>query len=416
MKIEDTTSTASFPASRISHFEKKIAQLQKRAKKVGVAPVSYTISEPYAGKWEVVGEDSMGRPMLKRFDCQMVTVHLTCLEEVKLKGDHKLLAVLENVSGYTFIASLVKDREFAEYRDYKFTRCDHCNIKRARKKAVIIESNGKELAIGTSCLVDYLGYDADNVLNAVRYIQDVRDFGGDDDELYGAFNNGFFGATLIKIVEATITALVTTDWHYYKVNDPEFMSTAQQAKEIITKGGHYMKFDEEAYTDFRDKILAHFASLVDKLDSNQSLGDFEYKISVLSKIGVVEGKHVNIICGAISSYVKRLRTIENNASRGESEHFGTNGEKFTDLEIEISKIATFDSEYGTRMIVSGYANGKDKFTWFTSPTSAVNSGLVTKEATYEPVKGSITIKATVKGHESNNYGVVTILTRVKKAK
>ena len=95
----------------------------------------------------------------------------------------------------------------------------------------------------------------------------------------GSFSNGFFGASLIKIVEATITALVTTDWHYYKVNDPEFMSTAQLAKKIITEG---TEFDTEAYSDFRDKILAHFASLVDKLDNNQSLGDFEYKISVLS--------------------------------------------------------------------------------------------------------------------------------------
>lgn len=409
MNIEDTTSTASFPASRISHFEKKIAQLQRRAKKVGVAPVSYTISEPYAGKWEVVSEDSCGRPCLTKFDCEMVTVHLTCLEEVKLKGDHKLIAVLENVDGHTFITSLVKDRDFAEYRTYKFTRCDHCHIKRARKKAVIIESNGKELAIGTSCLVDYLGYDPDNALNAVRYIQDVRDFGGDDEDLYGAFSNGFFSSTLIRVVESTITALANNDWHYNNGTDLHTISTAQETKNIITK---YVKFDE-AHTDFRDKILEHFTTLVNKLDNNQSLGDFDYKVSVLSKVGVVEGKHMKIICGAIASYIRKLRTIETNKDRGESEYFGTTGEKLTDLEIEITKIATFDSQYGTRMIVSGYTNGKDKFTWFTSPTSAVNSGLVIRATSYEPVKGILTIKATVKGHETNQYGVVTILTRVK---
>jgi len=411
MKIEDTTSTASFPASRISHFEKKIAQLQKRAKKVGVAPVSYTISEPYAGKWEVVSEDSFGRPCFVQFDCEMVTVYLTCLEEVKLKGDHKLLAVLENVDGHTFITSLVKDRDFAEYRTHKFTRCDHCNIKRARKKAVIIESNGKELAIGTSCLVDYLGYDPDNALNAVRYIQNVREFGEDDEDLYGAFGNGFFSSTLIKVVEATIIALANNDWHYDK-GDSVTISTAQETKNILTK---YIKFDE-AYTDFRDKILEHFATLVAKLDNNQSLGDFDYKVSVLSKVGVVEGKHMKIICGAIASYIRKLRTIETNKARGESEYFGTTGEKLTDIEIEITKIATFDSQYGTRMIVSGYANGKDKFTWFTAPTSAVNSGLVTEATSYEPVKGTLKIKATVKGHETNQYGVVTILTRVKLSK
>ena len=179
MKIEDTTSTATFPASRIHHFEKKIAQLQKRAAKVGVAPVHYTISEPYAGKWDVIAEDACGHSCFKEFDCQLVTVHLTCLEEVKLEGDHKLLAVLENVEGHTFITSLVKDREFAEYRNHKFTRCDHCHTKRARKKACIIETNGKEIVVGTSCLVDYLGYDPENVLNAVSYINDVRFFGED---------------------------------------------------------------------------------------------------------------------------------------------------------------------------------------------------------------------------------------------
>ena len=68
------------------------------------------------------------------------------------------------------------------------------------------------------------------------------------------------------------------------------------------------------------------------------------------------------------------------------------------------------------MVVSGYANGKDKFTWFTSPTPAVNSGLVTEETSYEPVKGILKIKATVKGHETNEYGVATILTRVKLSK
>ncbi len=408
MKIEDTTSTASFPASRIPHFEKKIGQLQRRAKKVGVAPVSYTISEPYAGKWEVVAEDSCGRPCLTQFDCQMVTVYLTCLEEIKLEGDHKLLAVLENVDEHTFITSLVKDRDFSEYRNHKFTRCDHCNIKRARKKAVIIESNGKELAIGTSCLVDYLGYDPDNALSAVRYIQDIRDFGGDDEELYGSFGSDYFGTTVERIVEATITALADNDWHYDK-GDAYGLATALVARKVIST---HVKFDED-HAGFRDSVLAHFATLTEKLNDNQSLGDFQYKVAVLAKIGVVENNHINIICGAIASYVKRLRNIEKEVERGESKHFGTVGDKL-EVEVEITKISTFDSDYGVRMIVNGYANGKDKFTWFTAPKAAVNSGLVVKETTYEPVKGTFNIKASVKAHNNDNYGITTIINRVKK--
>lgn len=407
MKIEDTTSTATFPASRISHFEKKIGQLQRRAAKVGVAPIDYTISEPFAGKWEVIISDAAGRPDYHQYDCQLVTVYLTCLEEVKLEGDHKLLAVIENVDGYAFLTSLVKDRDFAEYRDHKFTRCDHCNTKRARKKACIIETNGKEIVVGTSCLVDYLGYDPENVLNAVNFINDVRYFGEDDEELFGSFGNGYFGATVKRIIEATVTALAGNDWHYDK-GDNYGVATSTVVRKFISEN---KKFDED-HASFRDSVLAHFTTLTEKLNANQSLGDFDYKVAVLAKIGVVEENHVNIICGAIASYINRLRTIEVNEKRGESEHFGNEGEK-VEVEIEITKISTFDSDYGVRMIVNGYANGKDKFTWFTAPKAAVNSGLVVKETTYEPAKGTFNIKATVKAHNNDNYGITTIINRVK---
>lgn len=415
-KIEETTMTASFPASRLGHFERKLKQINSRAKRLKVQPVHAVVGEPYAGKWEIIVEGAFGAACAKQVDCQMITVHLTCLESIKLEGDHKLLAVLENVDGHPFITSLVEGRDFSEFRKHTFTRCDHCNTKRFRSKAVIIKSNGKEMVIGTSCLVNYLGYDPSNILNAVSYLQDIRDF-GDDEGLMGKMCGSYFGATIEKVVEANITALASNDWHYEKGEEDE--PTSMVAQKILREN---IKFDEKSHGSFRDRVIAQFQSLAEDLKNDVALNDFTYKVAVLAKIGVVEGKHMKIISGAIASYMRKIRENDDKENRGDSEHFGSVGDK-VELEVEISKVSTFSAQgygYGapsvTKMIVTGYVNGKDLFTWFTTPSVVVKKGLVIEKDGYTPVSGTHRIKGTVKQHKNDQYGIVTVLTRVTNAK
>jgi hypothetical protein len=412
------TINTSFPASRVSIFLKKIDQVQKRARKLKVSPLEVEVSEPYAGKWSVVREGSHGGKVTVDVDCQMVNAEIIWHDALKLPSEHKLLAVLERVEEHTFITSLIDGEDFAKYRNHDFTKCDHCGHKRYRTKSMLIEHEGQHKVIGSSCIVDFLGYDPSNALHCVSFYTDLTSL-CEDDDLYSGLSSGFFSTNVESLVKANIMALEHSNWNYIKSSSTYdgIMSTPDLARYLMEKGYNF----NEDYNDLVESVMAHFTTLTQKLENNKYLNDFEYKVAVLAKINVIESKHFRIISGAISSYV---RTIRSNPVKttAPSEHFGTVNER-VEVEVEVTKVHTYVdykfSYYGTeRTIINGLVNGKDKFTWFTSPSAATKSGLVVtgQDGLDVPVVGTVKIKGTVKSHDDGKYGICTILNRVSQVK
>jgi hypothetical protein len=412
------TIKTSFPQSNLEKFYNKVDEVQKRAKRLKVSPIVVEVGHPYMGKWGAKVEGIYGTE-IKEIDCTVIDVTLSWGDDLKLPSEHKLLAVLENVEGHSFVTSLVENNDFSEYRTHNFKRCDHCGHKRYRKKAMVIDYEGKEMVIGSSCIVDYLGYDPVNALHSATLLKDFRLLCEYDEEIYGV-RDRFFGDNIRNLVENTVMALSMTNWSYIKYDQ---MSTMSRVYSMYQAHG-YVEFNKD-YTPLVDKIMERYDALTDKLKKDEDLSNFEYKLAVLNKIGFAEDKNMNVIIGSVGGMIKGLIKAQENAKRGESEYIGSIGDK-VELDIEVTRVHVYEdhnfSYYGdTKFIISGFANGKDKFTWFTGYNAGFNSGLVVNEYVEEigenvesPAKGIIKIKATVKQHKDDKYGISTVLTRVKK--
>jgi hypothetical protein len=415
---------ATFPKSNLQKFYAKVDQVQKRAKKLKVNPIIVEVGEAYMGTWGAKVDGPYGMQIID-IQVQKVDVTISWEDELKLPSDHKLLAVLENVEGHTFVTSLLENRDFAEYRTHDWATCDHCGWKRNRKKSMLIDYQGKEMVIGSSCIVDYLGYNPSNALHCATMLKDFRDLAGCDD-IYGTLPKYVYCGAIKSIVETAIMALEETNWTYIKGHgfDDDQIPTITRVFDSLGPNVPPYKFDKK-YQGLADKILAHYNGLTEKLEKNQYLSDFEYKLAVLNKLGGAEGKQINIIIGSVGGMIKKLiKQQDEEKGNGPSEHIGSIKEK-VELVVEVTRIHNFVdhsySYYGTeKYIISGLANGKDKFSWFTGYDSAHNSGLISSDYSEEvgcnvdnPAKGKFKISATVKQHKDDKFGISTVLTRVK---
>jgi hypothetical protein len=131
-----------------------------------------------------------------------VTTYNFEMEELKL-GEYEVIAVLEHnaVAGTTEnVIHIVKENAIipTKYRTVK-SICEHCNSDRQRNKTVLLQdAQGNIKQVGTTCIKEYTGIEAEDIIKAY---QDIHDIIIDNNNLSYDFTRWNKKTTYIKTID-----------------------------------------------------------------------------------------------------------------------------------------------------------------------------------------------------------------------
>lgn len=188
-----TARTFEVSAARLEGLNKKFAFFTRKAKKLGVEAPSYVVEGEHVEYQTVEPEFGTGKPMYGWSKVKPVPMHSGAKQPtgaVRMVKHIRLTGVrIVKVEGWTFVATL--DHELGEentvvrsvpgvegsFAHYisRGACCDHCKSNRRRTSTFVVRhENGTEKQVGSSCLSDFLGHDADHAAALAAFYADVQ--------------------------------------------------------------------------------------------------------------------------------------------------------------------------------------------------------------------------------------------------
>lgn len=204
--------------------------LEKKAEKLGVdAPklrevTSYPMYRRFEGGesvWVRTWEPGCGEARTA-YDVQIVGTKMICL------SGWTFLAVLDHELGVenTVVRSVSEEPLPDEWR-HRGALCDHCGQERYRKETYVVRSDEGEMKqVGSTCLKDFMGHDAEKVLWSVDALLGAREV-LEDDEGSSSFSGGTEWG-LVEFLAWTAKSIREEGWTSKKMAyENNSMSTAE---------------------------------------------------------------------------------------------------------------------------------------------------------------------------------------------
>jgi hypothetical protein len=142
------------PADNRATIELKLAELNKKAAKLGTAPIVITFAHHHLQTWKeerVLGQPEAGYYTYTR---EWLTADVT--GETAVVNGFYFRATLHHTSDGNLIAAVPGYEVPRHYRNAA-PACDHCATLRRRSQTFLIESRDGVKQVGRSCLGDFLG-------------------------------------------------------------------------------------------------------------------------------------------------------------------------------------------------------------------------------------------------------------------
>ena len=383
-------------------FEQQMKRLERKAIKLGVEPPSYTMAAPVFV--QRTGTDG---------DKYMVEVCFTTVtaQIVKLPG-WTFLATLEHLEGgETLLRSMVAEPLPVEYRTAG-PKCDHCKLARKRNDTFLVRSDaGQVVQIGRSCIADFLGHtNPEHLAMLAEYVAALT---GSDEDGWGEGAGGPAIADILQFVSVA-TSLARLEGFKSKkmVEDGKAsLTTARTVMEVLFPQGDFWKKESPkvlaAVTDAdREKAQASI-DWITGLEGE--VNDFLHNVRAVVRTGAVKDRTAGYAAALTVAYAKEMDQLKAKGERPVSTHQGTVGER-TVFTLTIGKIIPIEGQYGISYLhLMTDAAGND-FKWFGSGKLWLDMGLEVPGKDADE-GDTVTIKATVKGHEVYKDRAQTQLTR-----
>jgi len=291
-----------------------------------------------------------------------------------------------------------------EFRSVESGRCDHCNINRARKQAMLItHEDGRHMVVGSTCLKDFLGHMSASTIKdmysfelSIEESMNDENYGGSDGyEMVPTENvlaaadmlirmNGFVSAKQAReSMDETITATYNDVLSY-------FFSTSHYAADFRR---------ENPITDtHRERARNVIQWVMDQDDENM----YFWNLQTILNNEACTFKRFGIVVSAVASYNRAQKAAEAAANDTRAnEHLGTVKQRMKGLAVNVVAINFTEGYYGPTTIVSMEDSDGRSLVWFASNCPEVEKG------------DKLTIDGTVKQHKEYRDRKQTVLTRVK---
>ena len=276
--------------------------------------------------------------------------------------------------------------------------CDHCRTNRHRKETYLVRhDDGRELQVGSSCIKDFLGHQAQVSL---FYSDDVASELG-----FGGFGFNEPDAVDTRHALAVAYALIKLDGYLPASNFGQ------------TTKGDVLNFlwPPRSQRQERHESLARIRSLADEaieqadaciawvLSEFNGTGNYANNLRAIVGADYVTANNIGILASAPQAWAKAQQRTLIEESRGVSNWLGEEGKKIT-FTATINGISYVSTAYGSSTLYTLRTKDGDVVKWFS--TAGALGDITGKD---------VTLTATVKKHETFRDIKQTLVTRAKVA-
>lgn len=432
---ETTKIEANIPEYRIAGLQELIKKMNKRAKKLGVQPMTLTWApETTIEKKRICVNGNSAFSGENTYDIISVEYRAICLEGESPKlPDWEFAACHQDseVGGARIFARVPTfEGEIPAELQTSNGNCDHCNRQRNRKDTFLVcnRVSGEFKTIGKNCLRDFLGHESvSSIIGKAEFWSELGSFlGGGDDELERDYRGGRV-PTIYGILPFLRVAIWVIDNHGWmssaKARDinaaggnasstrseincffnpsPELLRQSEKAREQQRAFDAVYTEKEGSYTDRAAAILEWAKQLVSKAE----LSDYERTISVIVTNGAVSIRHMGYAASIVAAYnreqSKKVATEIKAKAAAASQHIGTVGQKKFQVQATLQAAPSFESQFGVTVIYRFVDEQGNVIVWKTGAGDGLDIGK------------RYSVVGTIKEHSEYKGTKQTVLTRCK---
>ena len=392
--MESLTVTGAIGPDQKDKFVARLAQLSKRATKLGLRVPTVTFGE---GEWR---EEKEGR---REF---VIPVTVTG-DDVFLSGWRIVAAldVMDAAKGLAIVRTRSDAPENPEWRK-RAGQCDHCGISRTRKMSVVIRhDNGDEKLVGVDCLADYTERHNNNLAQVIAYFEafigicdDLTDGEDDESESRGPRPCSYFEP--LPLLEMT-AELVLNHGGYISSATADRLNRTTTVSDALhnlygkMQSGHARIIVGDAARELAREALAW-------AQATSVTSSYIQNIQTIALAGYAMQKHLALLCSIVPAFQNQAaREARQKVARDSSAHVGKVGDKLV-LSVELERVIPIESFYGTNPLHIFHDESGNVLKWFCSGARP-----------QFPAHGYFKVAATVKAHGDRNGVKETTLTRVR---
>lgn len=372
-------------ANRIVAVTERLNKIAKRAAKYDCVPVEFSFGEPYA----VTITNIEGRKV------QVYLVECTVTGAAPKIEGWTMLARVEMFSQEATLVHSVPGLDIevdARFRTHK-GECEHCNKIRNRKDVYVFDDGEKQIAVGRTCLRDYMGIDDPAKVTASMGLFEAMNEMMDEERglVFGVHNQ-----YLSKVLAHTAYFIRVMGWtSAAKSRDTGDIRTADAVNNSFGVNPHYVAEPTSEDVTKAAETIAYMRN-----EDNLFEGQYMENLQVLFKEDYVEQKHFGLVCSAVATVTMQKERAKKEDRTCNSVHMGEVKKRMKGLDVEVTGVRCLgESQFGLKYLVKMLC-GENELTWFTGNPKDLEEG------------NMITIDATVKEHNVFNHTLQTIVTRV----
>lgn len=349
-----TIETYNIYADNLPLLRIRLEGLNKKALKLGMAPITLTEGKAFVKKERVSREHTQ--------DIEVERVYVPCTLEgqTPVLSGWSFVALLQHEDGGTIIRAVpgVSEGQLKGFRN-RPTECDHCQVNRRRNDTFVVrhEETGELKQVGRNCLRDFLGHEnphalasmAELIMLAAEACQD----GSEEDGFGGGSGGGSSAWSLPQFLALTIACIREHGWlsrTKARESGREGNATADYVvsdlcrmagtKPIITK-------KEPGDRPEAERLVKLVEEYFEKANLDE-LNDYQHNLRVVVTSGYAPYRTSGIVA-SIVNFARRLETDALEAAalaRGERKHVGTVGE-YGVFHAKLIACNAVESDYGT---------------------------------------------------------------------
>jgi hypothetical protein len=380
------TDVASFviPSDNVETLNKKLDQLNRRAAKLGTAPIAVAFSPDHVETWTEKTESG------REIACAREWIRADVSGAVVVLAGWKFRAAIHHTTDGNLVASLPGSTDLpAAYRESQPV-CDHCHTTRPRSSTYVVENvaTGELRQVGRQCLADFTGSTGNDPMAMAKWAEMIGAFlawfsSFDDD---GNRRHRTEDVTSLFSFLETVAAVMRKDgWTSrgaartnIERGDGSTIATADTAWRIFWMLPTTRNDREELrrYETTEDDTTLATATVRwgAKLDGRTDLNDYLHNLAVVSRSLLVSRKTAGLAASMIVAYQKEQNLLAErarDASRAPSSHVGEIGERLRGVKVTVTRVIELEgNEFGPRSIVGMSDENGNDLNWFTGWTSA----------------------------------------------
>lgn len=410
----------------------KVAMFQKKAIRLGVAPVSMELTGQsrtlrIVERSATIGHDTDGNPIIE-------TTRKLVDKSAPIPGGYSALGFAKQVqvtisgespqlSGWKFAAklehlrtgNLVKSLPGGGPVDPRYLTsksvCEHCGTSRMRNETyVVTHDDGRQMQIGSSCLKDFLGHV--NALDFAKAMEQQSAFfaeimamsdGGDPESERGwrNYTGGYSEGYDLDVFMGAVLRIVREDGAFVSKASSGMSGkppTAEIAWRAIPRGETGSEKDKAE----AQKVIEWAVGISDEQAIKEP---YLNNIRVIARDGYVDRRSYGLAASMVAAYSKAA-AAKNESTKAESQWQGEEGKRDT-FKLKMTGLYVSDGAYGETYIYRFRDGAGNVFVWYASARQYNGDGdsIGTGD--------DVTITATIKKHDEYKGVKQTVITRGK---